>query len=116
MERCGEAMETRTAPLPDPSGTAWMGAKWAGGPRLAAQPCRQPSWVMPIAFLGASRRDGGDINHSCSNFFNPKYPNDSMDNRTCLSRWGWEGSRYERLVNAAYRQTDGWTQSYLVMS
>lgn len=40
MERCGEAMETRTAALPDPSGMAWMEVKWAVGPWLALQPRR----------------------------------------------------------------------------
>lgn len=85
MERCGEAMETRTAALPDPSGMAWMEVKRAAGPWLAPQPHRQQSWVMPTAFLGVSRRDGGDTNHICSHFFNPKYPDDSMDNRTSES-------------------------------
>lgn len=116
MERCGEAMETGTAALPDPSGMAWMEAKWTTGPWLAPQPCRQQSWVMPTAFLGASRKDGGDTNHTCSHFFNSKYPNDSMDNRTCLSHWGWGRSRYERVVNAACTQNDGWPQNFLVMS
>lgn len=116
MGRCGEAMETRTAALPEPPGMAWMEPKWAAGMWLAPQPCRQQSWVTPTAYFGASGRGGGDINHTCSHFFIPKYSHDSMDNRTYLSHWGWGGSRYEKLVNAACRHTDGWAQSFLVMS
>lgn len=40
--------------------------------------CQQP-------FSVPGRGDGDDTNHTRSHFFNPKYPNDRMDNRTRLS-------------------------------
>lgn len=103
----------RTAVLPGHTVMAQMEEKWAARPGLAHELHSQQPWVMPTDLLGASWQEDGDTSHTCSQFFNPKCSANSGDNSICV-RWG--GSRYDKLVNEAYRQNDSCTKSFLVMT